>query len=206
MAKEAEEEGGDLELGSLSVGLGGCSRLHIASLCVSGSKADSKLLLTSKDGWHPSFFGMGGGGSKDNVVADNVDYSTNLSKDYAVLRLHGGTSALFAGVAASAVLFYMAYRLFSWKRTRMNQARQRVPQGEGRFVWDNQGRVDMEEGGVPGRVARRLPVAFRPPQPPAMQPRLVHEEVCEECREEAAREEAGYDVLRGHFQPLPPLV
>ena len=57
---------------------------------------------------------MGGGGSKDNVVADNVDYSTNLSKDYAVLRLHGGTSALFAGVAASAVLFYMAYRLLQW--------------------------------------------------------------------------------------------
>ena len=191
-----------MELGSLSVGLGGCSRLHIASLCVSGSEADSKLLLNSENGWHPSFFGMGGGGSKDNVVADNVDYSTNLSKNYAVLRLHGGTSALFAGVAASAVLFYMAYRLFSWKRTKMNQARQRAPQGEGRSVWANPGRVDVEEGEVQGRVARRPPVAFRPPQPVAKLPRPVHEEFCEECREEAA----GYDVLRGHFQPLPPLV
>ena len=34
-------------------------------------------------------------------------------------------------------------------------------------------------------------------------------DICEECRQEAAREareEAGYDVLRGHFRPLPPLV
>ena len=145
---------------------------------------------------------MGGGGSKDSVVADSVDYSTNLSKDYAMLRLHGGTTALFAGVAASAVLIYIFYKLFCWKRARMNQARQRAPQGEGRFVWANPGRVDVEEGEVPGRVARRPPVAFRPSQPTAMLPRPVHEEFCEECREEAA----GYDVLRGHFQPLPPLV
>ena len=107
---------------------------------------------------------MGGGGSKDNVVADNGDYSTNLSKGYAVLRLHGGTSALFAGVAASAVLVYMAYRLFR----------------------ANPGRVDVEEGELQGRVARRPPVAFRPPQPVAMLPRPVHEEFCVECREEAA--------------------
>ena len=146
MAREVEEESGDLEPSSLSVGLreGGC--LHIVSLCVSSPEARSKLLLTRKDGWRP-FYGMGGGGSKDNVVADSVDYSTNLSKDFAVLRLHGGISALVAGVAASAVLFYMAYRLFTWKRTKMNQARQRAPQGEGRFVWANQGRVDVEEGG-----------------------------------------------------------
>ena len=171
-------------------------------MCVSGSEADSKLLLTSKDGWHPSFFGMGGGGSKDNVVADSVDYSTNLSKEYAVLCLHGGTSALFAGVAASAVLLYMAYMLLQWKTKKMNQARQRAPQGEGRSVWANPGRVDAEEVEVQGRVFRRPPVAFRPPQSVAMIPRPVHEEICEECREEAA----GYDVLRGHFQPLPPLV
>ena len=66
----------------------------------------------------------------------------------------------------------------------------------------------MEEGEVQGRVARRPPVAFRPSQPAVMLPRPVHEEFCEECREEAARdarEEAGYDVLRGHFRPLPPL-
>ena len=152
---------------------------------------------------------MGGYGSKDNVVADSIDNSTNLSKEYAMLKLHGGTSALFAGAAASAVLVYIFYKIFCWKRARMNRARQRAPKDEGRFVWDDQGRVDMEEGGVPDRVARRLPVVFRAPQPPAIQPRIVHEEVCEECREEAAREareEAGYDVLRGHFRPLPPLV
>ena len=101
-------------------------------------------------------------------------------------------------------------KLFCWKRARMNRARQRAPQGEGRLVWGNQGRVGMEEEGVLGRAARRLPVVFRPPQPPAIQPRVVHEEeFCEECRQEAtreAREEAGYDVLRGHFRPLPPLV
>ena len=204
MAREVEEESGDLEPGSLSVELreGGC--LHIVSLCVGSPEARSKLLLTREDGWRP-FYGMGGYGSKDNVVADSIDNSTNLSKEYAMLRLHGGTSALFAGAAASAVLIYIFYKLFCWKRARMNRARQRAPKGEGRFVWDN-----MEEGGVPGRVARRLPVGFRAPQPPAIQPRIVHEEeVCEECREEAAREareEAGYDVLRGHFRPLPPLV
>ena len=209
MAREVEEESGDLEPSSLSVELreGGC--LHIVSLCVSSPEARSKLLLTRGDGWRP-FYSMGGYGSKDNVVADSIDNSTNLSKEYAMLKLHGGTSALFAGAAASAVLVYIFYKIFCWKRARMNRARQRAPKDEGRFVWDDQGRVDMEEGGVPGRVARRLPVGFRAPQPPAIQPRIVHEEeVCEECREEAAREareEAGYDVLRGHFRPLPPLV
>ena len=92
---------------------------------MSGSEADPKLILTAKDGWHPPIFRMGGNGSKSpkSIVADTVDYSTNLSKNYAVLCLHGGTLALFAGVAASAVLFYMAYMIFNWKRTKMNQAR-----------------------------------------------------------------------------------
>ena len=156
---------------------------------------------------------MGGYGSKDNVVADSIDNSTNLSKEYAMLRLHGGTSALFAGAAASAALIYIFYKLFCWKRARMNRARQRAPKDEGRFVWNDQGRLDMEEGGVPDRVSRRLPVVFRPPAPATVfragpQPPVCLE-VCEECREEAARdarEEAGYDVLRGHFRPLPPLV
>ena len=107
-----------------------------------------------------------------------------------------------AFMAASAVPLYMAYRLLQWKTKKMNQARQRAPRGEGRPVWANPGRVDAEEGEVQGRVFRRPPVAFRPPQSVAMIPRPVHEEICEECREEAA----GYDVLRGHFQPLPPLV
>ena len=159
---------------------------------------------------------MGGYGSKDNVVADTIDNSTNLSKEYAMLKLHGGTSALFAGAAASAALVYIFYKIYCWKRDSLNRSRQRKPKDEGRFVWNNQGRLDMEEGEVPDRVARRLPVVFRAPapatvfragpQPPAIQPRIVHEDVCEECRDEAAREEAGYDVLRGHFRPLPPLV
>ena len=39
---------------------------------------------------------MGSGESKktDNVVADTVDFSTNMSIDFAVSRLHGGTFAL----------------------------------------------------------------------------------------------------------------
>ena len=57
---------------------GGLQSLHITSLCVSGSEEDYKLLLNSENGWHPTIFGMGVGGSKDNVVADSVDYSTNL--------------------------------------------------------------------------------------------------------------------------------
>ena len=210
MAREVEEEGSVLEPSSPSVELreGGC--LHIVSLCVGSPEARPKLLLTRKDGWRP-FYGMGGYGSKDNVNADNIDNSTNLSKEYAMLCLHGGTSALFAGAAASAVIIYIFYKLFCWKRARMNRSRQRAPQGEGRLFRDNLGRVDMEEGGQGGgRVARGLPVVFRAPPPPAIQPRIVHEEeVCEECRLEAereAREEAGYDVLRGHFRPLPPLV
>ena len=87
---------------------------------------------------------MGGGGSKDNVVADSIDNSTNLSKEYAMLRLHGGTSALFAGAAASAALIYIFYKLFCWKRDRLNRARQRALQGEGRLVRVNQGRADVE--------------------------------------------------------------
>ena len=207
MAREGEEESSDLGSGSLSVELREKGCLHIVSLCVGSLEAGSKLLLNPADGWRP-FYGMGGYGSKDNVNADSIDNSTNLSKEYAMLKLHGGTSALFAGAAASAVLIYIFYKLFVYNRTRMNRARQRAPKVEGRFVWGNQGRV--EEGGALDRAARRLPVVLRAPPPPSIQTRIVHEEdFCEECREEAAREareEPGYDVLRGHFRPLPPLV
>ena len=207
MAREVEEEDGDLGATSPSVALREGGYLHIGSLCVGSPEARPKLLLTRGDGWRP-FYDMGGYGSKDNVVADSIDNSLNLSKEYAVMRLHGGTSSLFAGAAATAVVIYIFYKLFC----RMVQARQRA-QAEGRLAWGNQGRAGMEEEGALGRAARRLPVVFRPPQPPAVQPRVVHEEeFCEECRQEAAREareareEAGYDVLRGHFRPLPPLI
>ena len=168
-------------------------------MCVGSFEADLKLILTPDNDGHSSFFGMGSGGSRktDNVVADTVDFSTNMSKDFAVLRLHGGTSALVAGVAASAVLVYMAYRMFKWKKAQMDQARQRAPQGEGRVIWGGPGRVDMEGGEGQGRFARRLPAAYRPPQPAAVLPLPVHVDVCDDCREE------GYDVLRGHFQPQP---
>ena len=45
--------------------------------------------MTPGDDWNSSFFRMGSGESKktDNVVADTVDFSTNMSKDFAVLRL-----------------------------------------------------------------------------------------------------------------------
>ena len=165
----------------------------------------------------PPFQGMGGYGSKqDNVVADSIDNSTHLSREYAMLRLHGGTSALFAGAAASAALIYIFYKLFCWKQRQRQKQRQRnrAPNDEGPFVRNNQGRLDMEEGEMPDRVSRRLPVVFRPPAPATVfraGPRPpVCLEVCEECREEEAardaREEVGYDVLRGHFRPLPPLV
>ena len=153
--------------------------------------------MTPGDDWNSPFFRMGSGESKktDNVVADTVDFSTNMSKDFAVLRLHGGTSALVASVAASAILVYMAYRMFKWKKAQMDQARRRAPQGEGRVIWGGPGRVDMEGGEGQGRFARRLPAAYRPPQPAAVLPLPVHVDVCDDCREE------GYDVLRGHFQP-----
>ena len=107
---------------------------------LSGAEAGSKLIHTAQDGWHPPApFGMGGSRSKstDNTVANTVDNSTNLSKDFAILHLHVGTSALIAGVAALAVLFYVAYRLFNWKRAKMSQAAQGAHQGEGRRVWNN---------------------------------------------------------------------
>ena len=119
-----EKEGSDLGLSSHSVALGG-SGLHIQACVLSGSEAGSKLILTAQNGWHaPAPFGMGGSGSKstDNTVADTVDNSNNLSKDFAILHLHGGTSALIAGVTASVALFYVAYRLFNWKRAKMSQA------------------------------------------------------------------------------------
>ena len=185
------------------------------------TKTGPKLLLDRAP--LPPFQGMGGYGSKqDNVVADSIDNSTHLSREYAMLRLHGGTSALFAGAAASAALLYIFYKLFCWRQRQRQKQKQRnrAPKDEGPFIRNNLGRVDMEEGEVPDRVSRRLPVVFRPPAPATVfragpqatvyQPReIVHEEICEECREEAARdarEEAGYDVLRGHFRPLPPLV
>ena len=207
MAGGGEEESGDSGPVSPSVELREKGCFHIVSLCGGNLEAGSKLLLDPADGCRP-FYGMGGYGSKENVNADSINNSTNLSREYALLKLHGGTAALFAGAAASAALIYIFYRLFLYNRSRMNRARQRASKVEGRFVWGNRGGV--EEGGALDRAARRLPVVLRAPPPPSIQTRIVHEEdFCEECREEAAREareEPGYDVLRGHFRPLPPLV
>ena len=140
-----------------------------------GPEADFKLILTADDGWHSSFFGMGsGGGTKtDDMVANTVDFSTNMSKDFAVLRLHGGTSALVAGVAASAVLCYMAYRLFMWKETKMGQARQRAPQVRGASSGQTQGewtlRMERGRAGLPGGSLQ----PSGPPSLPRCSPYLV---------------------------------
>ena len=89
-------------------------------------RKDFKLILDSSYGWSaPTFFGMGSGGSKktESVVAETVDYSTNLSKDFAILRLHGGTGALMAGTVATVILIYLAYRMFLWKKAKMGTGR-----------------------------------------------------------------------------------
>ena len=83
----------------------------------------------------------------------------------------------------------------------MSQTAQGAPQGVWRVVWNNSGRMDEEEGEGQGRFARWLPAVFRPLQPAPGHPRPVHVELCEDCRVEV-----GYDVLRGHFPPLPTVV
>ena len=116
-----EEEGSVLGLSNYSVALGG-GCLHIQACVLGVCRAGSKLILRAQDGWHPpKFFGMGGSGSKSNdkSVAGIVDNSSKLSKDFAIIKLHGGTSALVAGVVAASVLFYVAYRLCTWKRAKM---------------------------------------------------------------------------------------
>ena len=129
---------------------------------------------------------MGAGSSKktESVVADSVDISNNLSKDFTILRIHGDTGALIAGSVATLLLIYVIYRGILWKRAKMGAGR-REPQDGQRAVWGNPGRVAQEGWAGPERVARRHPPVY-----------AVHEEVCEECREDAA-----HDVLRGHFQP-----
>ena len=161
-------------------------------------RTDLKLILTEHNVWSPlTFLGMGGSSSKktDNVVADSVDFSTIMSKDFAVLRLHGGTSALVAGVAAKAILLYLAYRTFMLKKAGIT-ARRGTRQDEECAVWGNPGRGDHEDRAGQGRFARRPPTAFMPPRAAAALPPQAHINVCDYYREEA-----GYDVLRGHFQP-----
>ena len=184
-----------------SIALGG-GRLHIQAGVLGVCRDGSKLILRAQVGWRP-FSDMGGSGSKSNdkSVAGIVDNSSKLSKDFAIIKLQGGTFALVAGVVAFAVLFYMAHRLYTWKRARVSQAAQRPRQGVGRVAWNNLGRMDKKEGEGPGRLPRRLPGVFRPLQPAPGHPRPAHEELCEDCQQEA-----GYDVLRGHFPPVPPLV
>ena len=132
---------------------------------------------------------MGGGGSKntEKTVAGIVDNS-KLSKDFAIIKLHGGTSAMVAGVVASALLLYVAYKLFNWRKTKTARAAQRPRQGLGPVGV----RMDEEEGEEPGRFPRRLPAIFRPLQQSPGHPMPAHEELCEECQQEA-----GYEALRG---------
>ena len=162
-------------------------------------KQGLKLILDTSYGWTPpSGCGMGSYASKktDNVVADSVDLSTNLSKDFAILRLHGGTGALVAGVMATFILVFLAYKLFMWKRAKMGAGR-RAPLGGERAVWGGPGRMDNEDRAGLERFNGRIRTAFRPAAAAAL-PLPAHVDICEECREDAA-----YDVLRGHFQPSP---
>ena len=141
---------------------------------------------------------MGSYASKktDNVVADSVDLSTNLSKDFAILRLHGGTGALVAGVMATFILVVLAYKLFMWKRAKMSAGR-RAPLGRERAVWSGPGRMDNVDRAELDRFNGRIRADFRPAAAAAL-PLPAHVDICEECRQDAA-----YDVLRGHFQPPP---
>ena len=144
---------------------------------------------------------MGGASSKstDNTVVGTIDKSSKLSRDFAIIKLHGGTTALVAGMVATAVLLYLPYKLFNWKRARMGQAALRPR--DRRAMWNIPGRVDEELGEGPGRLPRRAQGAFRPLQATPGHPMPVHEELCGDCQQEA-----GYDVLRGPFPPFPPLV
>ena len=48
---------------------------------------------------------------------------------FAILRLHGGTGALMAGTVALAILFYLAYEMFLWKKPRWWQEKGRPRAG-----------------------------------------------------------------------------
>ena len=99
---------------------------------------------------------MGTGDSKhENVVADTIDRSHNLSKDFTVLRSHGDTGPLIAGSLANFLQLYIIYRGVLWKRSRMLRAREEAEDGP-RAVWAG-----------PGRVVRRAP----------------HEKLSSDCRD-----------------------
>ena len=102
---------------------------------------------------------------------------------------------MMAGIVATGILIYLAYKVFLWKSAKMG-AERRAPQGEERVVWGNLGRIDQEDRVGVCRFARRPHTSLMPPRPAAVLPPPAHEDICADCREEAA-----YNVLRGHFQP-----
>ena len=88
---------------------------------------------------------MGSGGSKttETVVADSVDKSNNLSKDFTILKINGNTGALIAGSVATLLLLYIASRGVLWKRAKTVAGREE-PRGGQRAVWGGPGRVAQE--------------------------------------------------------------
>ena len=146
---------------------------------------------------------MGTGESKhENVVADTIDRSLNLSIDFTVLRLHGDSGALINGSLANFLLLYIIYRGVLWKRSRMFRAREEA-EDRPHAVWAGPGRVvrkappvfagqevcEFEEGpravwGGPWRVVQRATPVF------------ADHEICEVCRGGPPQ-----DMLQGHFQP-----
>ena len=77
---------------------------------------------------------------------------------------------MMAGIVATGILIYLAYKVFLWKRAKMG-AERRAPQGEERVVWGNPGRIDQEDRVGVGRFARRpLP----PSCPSGLPPSFLH--------------------------------
>ena len=122
-------------------------------------------------------------------------------------------------VATTVILFYLAYRTFLWKKAKMT-ARMGARQDEERSVW--RGLARMRSAPPGGGLARirsapsggmqrkesmrtgldRADLPGGPPQPSCL-PGLHRSSLRRltltfygDCREEA-----GYDFLRGHFQP-----
>ena len=113
-----------------------------------------------------------------------MDNSNNLSKDFTIMRIHGDTGALIAGSVATLLLISVIYRGILWKRAKMGAGRKEPKDGQG-AVWAYSGRVGQEGWEGPEMVVRRPPPVY-----------ATNEEVCKECKEDAAQ-----DVLRGRFQP-----
>ena len=90
-------------------------------------------------------------------MADTINRSQNLTKDFTVLRLHSDTGLLIAGSLATFLLLYVIYSVVLWKRSRMLRAREEAENGPC-TVWAGQGRVVRS---VPLRLQARKSLRLR---------------------------------------------